>query len=259
MGAAIEHQSELPNPAHAEHLRSLRKAAYLTAAMGIAHAVLFLLSFWLVSDVPGPKASSQEIIAYYGSDQNRRPILVGLYVMPFAGIAFIWFIVALRMWTSGQVRRENVLLSNVQLVSGILYIALFFGGAAASSALAASVQFAQGTVDPDTARQFPQLGSALVLVFGMRMAAMFVFSTTNITRSVGIIPKWFAIIGFVVGLGLLLSATFNRALVLVFPIWILVFCSLLIRRARRIPDDLMFDVEFGTIHPVAQSRESNSA
>ena len=259
MGAAIEHQSELPNPAHAEHLRSLRKAAHLTAAMGIAHAVLFLLSFWLVSDVPGPKASSQEIIAYYGSDQNRRPILVGLYVMPFAGIAFIWFIVALRMWTSGQVRRENVLLSNVQLVSGILYIALFFGGAAASSALAASVQFAQGTVDPDTARQFPQLGSALVLVFGMRMAAMFVFSTTNITRSVGIIPKWFAIIGFVVGLGLLLSATFNRALVLVFPIWILVFCSLLIRRARRIPDDLMFDVEFGTIHPVARSRESNSA
>ena len=136
MGAAIEHQSELPNPAHAEHLRSLRKAAYLTAAMGIAHAILFLLSFWLVSDVPGPKASSQEIIAYYGSDQNRRPILVGLYVMPFAGIAFIWFIVALRMWTSGQVRRENVLLSNVQLVSGILYIALFFGGAAASSACA---------------------------------------------------------------------------------------------------------------------------
>lgn len=259
MAEAAEHQLERFAQAPPEHPRSLRKAAYLTAGMGMAHALLFLLAFWLISDVPGPNASSQEILDYYTSDQNRRPILVGLYVMPFAGIAFIWFIVALRMWTSGQVRRENVLLSNVQLVSGILYIALFFGGAAASSVLAASVQFAQGSVDPDTARQFPQLGSALLLVFGMRMAAMFVFSTTNITRSVGIIPRWFAIIGLVVGLGLLLSATFNRALVLVFPIWILVFCALLIRRARLIPDDILFDIEHGTVHPIIQTPDSKSA
>ena len=259
MGEANEHHAELVARAQPDHPRSLRKAAYLTAGMGIAHAALFLLAFWLISDAPGPNASSQEILDYYDSEQSRRPLLVGLYVMPFAGIAFIWFIVALRMWISGQVRRENVLLSNVQLVSGILYISLFFGGAAASSVLAASVQFAQGSVDPDTARQFPQLGSALLLVFGMRMAAMFVVSTTNITRSVGVIPKWFAITGFAVGLGLLLSATFNRALVLVFPIWILVFCALLIRRARRIPDDVLFDIEYGTIQPIRPTRESSSA
>jgi len=259
MAEAAEHQLERFAHAQPEHSRSLRKAAYLTAGMGMAHALLFLLAFWLISDVPGPDASSQEILDYYTSDKNRIPLLVGLYVMPFAGIAFIWFIVALRMWISGQIRRENVLLSNVQLVSGILYIALSFGGAAASSVMAASVQFASGEVDPATAREFPQLGSALILVFGMRMAAMFVFSTTNITRSVGIIPKWFAIIGFVVGLGLLLSATFNRALVLVFPIWILVFCTLLIRRARRIPDDVLFDIEHGTIHAIARTPDSTSA
>ena len=259
MAETAEHQLERFAHAQPEHSRSLRKAAYLTAGMGMAHALLFLLAFWLISDVPGPNASSQEILDYYTSDQNRRPILVGLYVMPFAGIAFIWFIVALRMWISGQIRRENVLLSNVQLVSGILYIALFFGGAAASSVMAASVQFANGEVDPATAREFPQLGSALILVFGMRMAAMFVFSTTNITRAVGIIPKWFAITGLVVGLGLLLSATFNQGLVLVFPIWILVFCTLLIRRAHRIPDDVMFDIEHGAIHPIAPTGESNTA
>jgi hypothetical protein len=91
------------------------------------------------------------------------------------------------------------------------------------------------------------------------MASMFVISTTNITRSVGIIPKWFAILGFLVGVGLLLSASFNRALVLVFPIWILVFCALLIRRARRISDDVVFDIEHGTIHPFVQARDTNNA
>jgi hypothetical protein len=52
-------------------------------------------------------------------------VLVGLYLMPFAGIAFLWFIVALRMWITHSASRENVLLSNIQLVSGIVFIALF--------------------------------------------------------------------------------------------------------------------------------------
>jgi hypothetical protein len=245
---------EEPPAAH-ERARSLRKAAFLTAGVGIAHAVLFLLAFWLLSDAPKADSTNEEILAYYSSDEQRRPLLVALYVMPFAGIALIWFIVALRMWISGQVRRENVLLSNIQLVSGILYVALFFAGAAASSVLAASVQFADGPVDPVVARQFPQYGSALLFVFGMRMAAMFVFTTTNIFRAAGILPRWFALGGFVVGLFLLLSASFNRALVLVFPIWILILCTLLLDRARRIPRDALIPPPTGLQDPTLLPRD----
>lgn len=68
-------------------------------------------------------------------------LLVGLYLMPFAGIAFVWFIVALRMWEEGSSHRRSVLQSNLQLISGIVYVALFFVGAAASSVVAASVHF----------------------------------------------------------------------------------------------------------------------
>jgi hypothetical protein len=238
-----------------EHARSLRKAAFLTAGVGIAHAVLFLLAIWLLSDAPGAEATNEEILDYYSSDEQRRPLLVALYVMPFAGIALIWFIVALRMWISGQVRRENVLLSNVQLVSGILYVALFFAGSAASSVLAASVEFADGPVDPVVARQFPQFGSALLFVFGMRMAAMFVFTTTNIFRHAGIMPRWFALAGFVVGLFLLLSASFNRALVLVFPIWMLVLCLLMLDKARRIPREAVVPPPVGLQDPTILPRD----
>src|SRR5262245_61169636 len=97
-----------------ERGRSLRRAAFLTAAVGAAHALLFLLAYWLLSSTPGVRASDNEIVTFYHSVGQRRVILAGLYVMPFAGIAFLWFIVALRLWISFSVARENVLLSNIQ-------------------------------------------------------------------------------------------------------------------------------------------------
>src|SRR5262249_4133569 len=212
------------------------RAAYLSAGVGALHSVLFLVSYALVSGQPGPRASDAEVATFYQTDA-RRLVLVGLYLMPFAGIAFVWFIVALRMWISGSSRREDILLSNVQLVSGILYIAFLLAGAAAAAAAAAHVEFSSAPVDTAGARQMPALGNALIFVFAMRMAAMFVFATSNIGRSTGVLPSWFVVVGFVVGLFLLLSATFSQLLVLVFPIWLLVLSLLVMWRARRIPTD----------------------
>jgi hypothetical protein len=226
--------------ASAEHLsagRALRRAAYLTAAIGLAFAVLFILAYWIGTSVPGARATDQEIGEFYTSTGKRRLTLVALYLMPFAGIAFLWFTVALRMWISGSARREYVLFSNIQLVSGILFIAMFFASASAYAAMAASVEFADARIDPVVARQLPLYGSTILFVFAMRMAAMFIFTTSTIGRRAGILPAWFTWAGYVVGLFLLLSASFSRALVLAFPVWVLVLCLLLIARARQIPDD----------------------
>lgn len=224
-------------PAPHEHARSLRQAAYLTAGLGVAHALLFLLAFLLVTTVPAPSAPDAEISEFYSSAEKRRVIVAGLYVMPFAGIALLWFIVALRAWVSGTIRRENVLLSNVQLVSGIIYIAMFFAAAGASSVMAASVEFSDASIEPELARQFPQYGSTMFFVFALRMAAVFVFTTSTIGRTSGVLPRWFAFTGYGVGLFLLLSGTFYRWFVLVFPIWVLVLGILLFLRARQIPAD----------------------
>src|SRR5262249_1593297 len=88
---------------------SLRRAAFLTATVGITFSVLFVLSFLLVSRVPPADASDDALVAFYASGQHRLYTVAGLYLMPFAGIAFIWFIVALRMWINIHVRRENIL------------------------------------------------------------------------------------------------------------------------------------------------------
>jgi hypothetical protein len=222
----------------AERGRSVRHVMTLTACVGGIHAVLFLLTYWLVSDLPGVNASDAQITAFYESDQRWRIVLAGLYVGPFAGMAFIWFLVALRMWVDTSTRRVSLLLSNIQLVAGIVYVALFFAGLAASSVLAASAEFADARIDPDTARQFPQYGDTLLFVFSFRMAAMFVFTTSAIGRASGILPRPFVWSGYAVGLFLLLSAGFEGWFALVFPLWLLALTGILFIRARRIAPEL---------------------
>ena len=97
----VDQRRHRPDPPD-ERGRSLRRAATITAGMGVLHAVLFLLAFFLLAGAPGPEATDEEIIAYYSSSAGRLPSLVGLYIMPFAAIAFMWFIVALRMWEASR-------------------------------------------------------------------------------------------------------------------------------------------------------------
>ena len=224
----------------AEGGRSARHVMTLTACVGGIHALLFLLSYWLVSDLPGANASDAEIIEFYKSDERWRIVLAGLYVGPFAGMAFIWFLVALRMWVDRSANRVSALLSNIQLVAGIVYVALFFAGLAASSVVAASAEFADSEIDPVAARHFPQYGDTLLFVFSFRMAAMFVFTTSAIGRASGIFPRPFVWSGYAVGLFLLLSAGFEGWFALVFPLWLLALTGILLVRARRIPPELRF-------------------
>jgi len=221
-------------PARPEAARSSRrKAALLIAVVGVAHALLFLVSYGLLTSTPGVGASDEELLAFYGSENRRRLIVVALYVMPFAGIAFLWFTVALRDWMRSVAHRRTELLSGLQLVSGVLYVGLFFAAAASSSVMARVSEFSSSAADPLVERQFPEYGRTLMLVFAMRMAAMFVLATSRIGWITGELPRWFAHAGILVGLSLLLGAPFSRVLVLVLPLWQSVLCVLILARASR--------------------------
>jgi hypothetical protein len=230
-----------------EHGRSLRRAAVLTAVVGLVFSILFTISFVLMLAVPSGRATDEEIVAYYSSGERVLPAAIGLYVLPFAGIAFLWFIVTLRLWAAASTKRLNNLQSNIQLISGIVFVALFFVGATIS-VVASTVEFADGEVDPAAARQFPIFGSSVILFFAMRMAAMFVFTTSALGRSARILPRWFALAGFAVGLFLLLSPVFSPALIFVFPVWVAILSILLLRRAREIPRDLRLPAAAGGVY-----------
>lgn len=220
--------------------RSVRDAGRRTAWLGIAHALLVLVSVWLIQGVP----RGDDLVAlhaFYESPERRRAVLVGMYLMPFAGIAFVWFVVALRMWISFTHRRIDALLSNVQLVSGIVFIALFFAAVATSASMVAAVDISGIATDYGLARYLPAYGDTLMFVFAIKMAAMFMFTTTSIARGSDVLPRWFILLGYLLGLVLLLSPIFSSVLTLVFPVWLLVLSALLLRRARAIPRHLTVD------------------
>ncbi|HEY6634492.1 MAG TPA: hypothetical protein VI141_02650 [Acidimicrobiia bacterium] len=212
-----------------------RRAAIITSRLGIVQALLLIISVWIMTSLPAATASDAEIIEFYSSDRTRLILALGLYLMPFAAIAFLWFAVALRMWEARSDVPGDTLLSNVQLVSAIVFIALFLAGAAASTVLGITVELTDAPLETATAREFPLFGSALLLVFAMRMAAMFVFTTSGIARNHGLFPKWFIWSGYLVGVFLLLSPSLNPLLILAFPIWVLVLSVLLLIKARQLP------------------------
>ena len=213
--------------------RSVRRAAILTASVGIAYAVLFLISFALLSGTPGPQASDSEIVDFYTREEHRKLVVVGSYLMPFAGVAFVWFIVAFRTWISSSNQLESVVVSNIQLISGCIFVALWFTASATLSTTADSVELASATVEPTIARQLPLYGHTLMFGFALRMAAMFVFTTSTTTRKMRVLPGWFTLAGYGVGLFLLLSATFDPLLAIMFPVWMLTLSALLLTRAVR--------------------------
>ena len=219
---------------------NLRRYAMMTAIAGIIHSVLLLLAVWLYSSrAPAINASDAEYLAFYEDPDNRRVILfAGLYLIPFAGIAFIWFTITLRMWLTQSVRKLTPLLANLLLVCGIIYVALLFSAGASIAVTATIAEFTSAGLEPSLARLFPQFGTTILLVFAMRMAAMTVFAMSNIGRTSGVLPKWFAYLGFLLGLALLFTASLNNYLVILFPSWVLIFCLILLDRARKIPKGL---------------------
>ena len=68
----------------------------LTAAVGILFSLLFTVALMLIAGVPLVHATDDEVRAYYSSGNVALAATVGLYIMPFAGIARLWFAVAIR-------------------------------------------------------------------------------------------------------------------------------------------------------------------
>ena len=60
-----------------------------------------------------------------------------------------------------------------------------------------SVEVAGATVEPAIARQLPLYGHTLMFGFALRMAAMFVFTTSTTTRKMRVLPGWFTLAGYV--------------------------------------------------------------
>ena len=212
-------------------------SARLTSLLGIAFAVLFLAGLVLLTRTPGAHSTDQELLTFYASGEQRWILLSGLYVLPLAAVAFLWFIAALRQWVEMSSRKIDHLLATVQMLSGVGFITLAFAAAGAATIVASSVELANLPVDPFVARQFPLYSRTLLIIFGMRMAAIFVTTTAKLGHEAQLLPRWFVFGSYGVAAALFLVATLNVWLVVVFPLWVLVLNGIIWFHGRTIAQE----------------------
>lgn len=178
--------------------------------LGLA-LVLLRLSIPSIQTEPG---------AWLTDPDRRRALSVALALVPFAGIAFLWFMGVVRD-RIGQ--REDRFVATVFLGSGLLFVAMLFTGAAVYGALVAGVSAAaKALVRSAVWDAEHRISSQILTVYALRMAAVFAASTTTIAFRTGMLPRWLGVLGYLVALGLLLNSGSIPFVNLVFPLWTLV-------------------------------------
>jgi hypothetical protein len=198
---------------------------------GLAFAALFTASLLLLRKHPAAGSSADEVADFYLKQDAGRVALVGLYVVPFAGIAFLWFIAAIRSRLGEQ---EDQFFATVFVGSGLLFVAMLFAAAACGGGLFAAVKFqGQPVPGPDTVVLARAVGFAFLYVFAVRAAAVFMLVVSTIGLRTQFLPRWLVFAGYASGLVFLFTVTYVELLALLFPAWVIAVSIVILRAGGR--------------------------
>ena len=194
-----------------KRLRTPRAAA----VAGILFSLLLGTSLFLLRlATMGSLAGSKPL-----AEVDPRRVDVALQLIPFAGIAFLWFIGVLRDRLS---HREDRLFATVFLGSGLLFLAMLFAGAAVmGSIMLVRTTEPVGAIDTSSFALARALTSNIVNIYAIKMAAVFMVVTSTMAWKTGVTPRWIAIVGYALSLPLLFGTHIVDWGFLFFPTWVL--------------------------------------
>jgi hypothetical protein len=166
-------------------------------------------------------------------DSSRDLVVVALHLLPFSGIAFLWFIGVIRDRLG---ENEDRFFATVFLGSGLLFVAMVFCAGAVAGGLAVSADDL-AALDLPVWTYGRRVTYGLITIYAMRMAGVFMISTTTLSMRLQIVPKWLAIAGYVGAIVLLLTTGRFPYVAIIFPAWVLVLSvHLLVSTVRQHSD-----------------------
>ncbi|WP_200375968.1 hypothetical protein [Thiocystis violacea] len=206
-----------------EHLRAPRAAA----VAGILFSLLLMASVLLLRQaVPADPLEAGAWLA-----TRADTVALALNLVPFAGIAFLWFIGVLRDRLG---EREDRFFATVFLGSGLLFLALLFFSAAVAGGLIIA-----HTSEPDrlVGSTAFALGRAITYeimnVYAVKMAGVFMIVTSTLALRTRFLARWIAVLGYPLALLLLFSGRHIEGILLVFPVWVLLISLYILIDNRR--------------------------
>jgi len=185
------------------------------AIAGILFSILMITSLVLIwISVPfDPQEDGGWLTA------NWSTVSLALNLVPFAGIAFLWFIGVVRD-RLGQA--EDRFFATVFLGSGLLFLAMLFASAAVAGGTIRIYGTAPSQLIESGLYTFGRnVTYEIMNVYTLKMAGVFMLTTCTLSLRTRILPRWIIFLGFILALFLLLSLGLVNWAPLVFPLWIL--------------------------------------
>lgn len=198
----------------------LAKAAGLA---GLVFAMLYVAAFALLR-VDAPPVGPAAFAAWWAGSRDR--VAAGTWLVPFAGIAFIWFVAAVRRRIG---RSEGLFFSTTFIGSALVFVAMLFATGAAAGAMLAAAALEEPAQMAVVAAMSHALAYALFFGFAVKMTGMFMLAVASIGRSEDALPRWLVLLTLVLGITSLIGNTFLEIIALVFPVWVVIVSLLLIR------------------------------
>jgi hypothetical protein len=193
-------------------LRTPRAAALA----GIAFTLLFSISVWLIRlTLP----LETELDAFAWLESSSWLLQVGLALIPLAGIAFLWFMGVVRDRLGSF---EDQFFSTVFFGSGLLFLAMIFCSAALATGIIGAYEGRPDAESLDVVADFGLTTMYTITnVYAMRMAGVFMMSLATIWYRTRVMPRAFAILSYILAIGLLVITNYSLWMLFVFPAWVL--------------------------------------
>ena len=158
--------------------RDVLRTPRAAAIAGIVFALLLGTALVLVR-VAVPR-NPHDAPTWLDDPWRKNSVVVALNLVPFAGLAFLWFVGVIRDRIGAA---EDRFFATVFLGTGLLFVAmLFVAGAVAGGLIATESQRGSAAISPEVWRLGRQTTYLVLNVYAMRMAGAFTISTTTIGR-----------------------------------------------------------------------------
>ena len=189
------------------------------AIAGVLFSILLVASFWMLRrSIPADPLESGAWLA-----TDVRPVALALNLIPFGGVAFLWFIAALRDRLGAM---EDRFFATVFLGSGLLFLGLLFMGAAIIGAIVVIAASEPTALVNSAAFHLARaIAYNIMNVYAIKMAAVFMISSSTVALYTGIAPRWIAYLGYMLALVLLFGSYFISWSFIVLPAWVLLISS----------------------------------
>jgi len=206
------------------------KTPSAAAIAGLIFSILLVAAFALLrSSVPADRQETGEWLR-----SSADTVALAINLIPFAGVAFLWFIGVLRDRLGPM---EDRFFATIFLGSGLLYLGTLFLASTLAGGILIAFEMKPEELIGSPAFHFARAAAYTAInVYLVKMATVFMVTSSTVFLYTGIAPRWLAICGYALALLVLFGSYYISWSAFVFPAWVgVISIFMIIDNFRRRP------------------------